>query len=65
MVNELKRFIDNEYLTLKDRTAMAGISLGGLISTFAGCRYSHIFTTIIAISSGFYRNQEELPKFFI
>ncbi|SMQ77506.1 Predicted hydrolase of the alpha/beta superfamily [Bacillus sp. OV166] len=62
IVNELKPFIDNKYLTLKDRTAMAGISLGGLISTFAACRYPHIFTRVAAVSSAFYRNQEELEK---
>ncbi|WP_419881924.1 alpha/beta hydrolase [Peribacillus sp. B-H-3] len=62
IVNELKPFIDNKYLTLKDHTAMAGISLGGLISTFAACRYPHIFTKVAAISSAFYRNQEELEK---
>ncbi|MDA1909348.1 alpha/beta hydrolase-fold protein [Bacillus cereus] len=28
-MNELKPFIDNKYRTLKDNTAMAGISLGG------------------------------------
>ena len=62
IVNELKPYIDNKYRTLKDRTAMAGISLGGLISTYAMCRYPQVFRNIIVISSAFYRNQEEIEK---
>lgn len=41
---------------------MAGISLGGLLSTYAACRYPHIFTKVAAISSAFYRNQEDIEK---
>lgn len=62
IVNELKPFIDQKYLTLADRTAMAGISLGGLISTYATCTYPQIFKNIAIFSSGFYRNQEEIEK---
>ncbi|MEW9502774.1 alpha/beta hydrolase [Jeotgalibacillus marinus] len=62
IVNELKPFIDNKYRTLKDRTAMAGVSLGGLISTYAACRYPQIFNNIAILSSAFYRNQEEIER---
>lgn len=62
IVNELKPFIDNNYRTLKEHTAMAGISLGGLISTYAMCRYPEIFRNIAILSSAFYRNQEEIEK---
>lgn len=62
IVNELKPFIDNKYRTLKDRTAMAGISLGGLISTYAMCRYPQVFKSIAVLSSAFYRNQEGIEK---
>jgi predicted alpha/beta superfamily hydrolase len=62
IVNDLKPFIDSEYRTMKDSTSMAGISLGGLISTYAACQYPQIFTKIAAISSAFYRNQEEIEK---
>jgi predicted alpha/beta superfamily hydrolase len=62
IVNELKPFIDNKYRTLKDNTAMAGISLGGLITIFAMCRYPQIFKNITVLSSAFYRNQEEIEK---
>jgi len=62
VVNELKPFIDQKYRTLKNQTSMAGISLGGLISTYAACRYPHVFKRIAAISPGFYRNQEEIEN---
>jgi predicted alpha/beta superfamily hydrolase len=63
IVNELKPLIDDRYRTIKDHTSMAGISLGGLISTYAACRYPQIFNRIAAISPGYYRNQEELEVF--
>ncbi|KAB2334400.1 alpha/beta hydrolase [Cytobacillus depressus] len=62
IVNELKPFIDNKYRTLDQSTFMAGISLGGLISTYAMCRYPNIFTRVVAISSAYYRNQEEIER---
>lgn len=62
IVNELKPIIDNKYRTLTDHTAMAGISLGGLITTYAMCRYPQIFKNIAVLSSAFYRNQEEIEK---
>ncbi|KSU64613.1 esterase [[Bacillus] enclensis] len=62
IVNELKPFIDKNYRTIKDHTAMAGISLGGLISVYAMCRYPHIFRNIAVFSSAFFRNQEEIEK---
>ncbi|MFB3169632.1 alpha/beta hydrolase-fold protein [Neobacillus sp. 179-C4.2 HS] len=63
IVNELKPLIDDKYRTIKSQTSMAGISLGGLISTYAACRYPQIFKRIAAISPGYYRNQEELEVF--
>lgn len=62
IVSELKPLIDGNYRTVRDQTAMAGISLGGLISVYAMCRYPHIFKHIAALSSAFYRNQEEIMK---
>jgi predicted alpha/beta superfamily hydrolase len=65
IVYELKPFIDQKYRTLVDQTSMAGISLGGLISTYAACRYPQLFKNIAIFSSGFYRNQEEIEKLLI
>jgi len=62
IVSELKPLIDSKYRTIRDQTAMAGISLGGLISVYAMCRYPHIFKHIAVLSSAFYRNQEEIMK---
>ena len=37
-------------------------SLGGLITTYAMCRYPQVFKNISVVSSAFYRNQEEIEK---
>ncbi|WP_462408631.1 alpha/beta hydrolase [Neobacillus sp. Marseille-QA0830] len=62
IVNELKPLMDEKYRTLPDETAMSGISLGALISTFAACRYPEIFRKIAVFSPAYYRNQEEIEK---
>lgn len=62
IVSELKPLIDSNYRTIRNQNAMAGISLGGLISVYAMCRYPHIFKHIAVLSSAFYRNQEENMK---
>ncbi|MDQ0200455.1 enterochelin esterase-like enzyme [Neobacillus ginsengisoli] len=41
---------------------MAGISLGGLITTYAACRYPQIFSRVAILSPAFYRNQEDIEK---
>lgn len=62
IVHELKPLIDEKYRTIMGRSFMAGISLGGLISTYAACAYPHIFRNIAVLSSAFFRNQEEIEK---
>jgi predicted alpha/beta superfamily hydrolase len=62
IVKELKPQIDSKYRTQVDQTAMAGISLGGQLATYAACKYPHIFKRIAAISPGFYRNQEDIEN---
>ncbi|WP_321212298.1 alpha/beta hydrolase-fold protein [Pseudalkalibacillus hwajinpoensis] len=62
IIDELKPFIDNKYRTIEDRTSIGGISLGGLISIYAACRYPQIFKKVIAISPAFWRNQEEIEE---
>lgn len=63
ITNELKPFIDQYYRTDAERTAMAGISLGGLISAYAACSYPAIYQKIAMFSSSFYRNQEKLEQY--
>jgi predicted alpha/beta superfamily hydrolase len=62
IVNELKPAVDKNYRTLREKTFMAGISLGGLITTYAACCHPDVFTRVAGISSGFYRNQEEIEN---
>lgn len=62
VAEELKPLIDKQYRTLENRTAMAGISMGGLISVYAACIYPRIFRDIRIFSSAFYANQEELEN---
>ncbi|WP_083392127.1 alpha/beta hydrolase-fold protein [Bacillus sp. MUM 13] len=62
IVKELKPYIDTTFRTLPNETALAGISLGGLISLYSACKYPEIFRHIIVLSSAFFRNQEEIEK---
>ena len=62
IVSELKPYIDSKYRTLTESTSIGGVSLGGLISTYAACKYPDIFRNVIGISSAFWRNQEEIEK---
>lgn len=62
IVNELKPLIDDKYRTNSDHTSNAGISLGGLISTYAACMYPQVFQHIILLSPSFLANQEEMEN---
>ncbi|MRX52418.1 alpha/beta hydrolase [Bacillus idriensis] len=57
---ELKPLIDSKYRTLPGGTSMAGSSMGGLISTYAACKYPHIFKKIASLSSAYWFNQHEI-----
>lgn len=50
LVNELKVYIDSEYNTLKENTAIAGASLGGLISLYGAYIYPQVFNKFGCIS---------------
>lgn len=52
LVEELKPLIDEKYRTESDRanTAIAGSSLGGLVSLYIGLRYPHVFGKVAAMS---------------
>ncbi|MBL7032704.1 MAG: esterase [Candidatus Delongbacteria bacterium] len=52
IVQTLKPFIDQNYRTLPDRnhTALAGSSLGGLISLYGGLRHQEVFSRVAALS---------------
>ncbi|APH06894.1 alpha/beta hydrolase [Bacillus weihaiensis] len=63
LVNSLKPLIDNKYRTIKTKSSIAGISLGGAISVYAAGLYPHIFPKVAGISTAFYRNQEKFEEF--
>ena len=52
LIDTVKPFIDRRFRTLPDQknTAIAGSSLGGLISLYAGMRYQKIFGAVAALS---------------
>jgi predicted alpha/beta superfamily hydrolase len=62
IVNELKPFIDEKYRTIPDESSMAGSSMGGLISTYAACKYPNIFKRVASVSSAYWFTQEEIEQ---
>lgn len=63
IVRELKPFIDSRYRTLPDQIAMAGSSMGGLVSTYAACTYPTLFRRVASLSSAYWFNQQELEAY--
>ncbi|MBH0170007.1 MULTISPECIES: alpha/beta hydrolase [Fictibacillus] len=63
ILHTLKPLIDEKYRTKPDETLMAGSSMGGLISTYAACRYPHIFQRVASLSSAYWFNQTEIERF--
>ncbi|MGM0508327.1 MAG: alpha/beta hydrolase [Fusobacteriota bacterium] len=61
----LKPKIDQEYRTLSDRsnTAIAGSSMGGLISLYIGLKYQDIFSKIGGLSNAFWFAEDEMLNF--
>ena len=62
IVETLKPSIDSKYRTLSDmdNTVMAGSSLGGLISFYAGLVYPYVFGKIGVLSPAFWFNPQVL-----
>ncbi|AKI98261.1 hypothetical protein IX53_04495 [Kosmotoga pacifica] len=56
IINTLKPYIDTHFRTLtdNDNTAIAGSSMGGLISLYAGFRNPEVFGMVGAMSSSFW-----------
>jgi enterochelin esterase-like enzyme len=52
IVETLKPYIDNNYLTCKGRThtGIAGSSMGGLLALYGGLKYPHVFSKVAALS---------------
>ncbi|WP_394217470.1 alpha/beta hydrolase [Halobacillus trueperi] len=62
ITKELKPFIDCKYQTSPEDTSMVGISLGGLVSVYAACKYPQIYKNVVGFSSAFWRNQEQIEE---
>lgn len=60
IVHDLKPLIDGRYRTLPHDTAIAGSSMGGLISTFAACVYPTVFRRVASVSSAYWFSQAEI-----
>jgi predicted alpha/beta superfamily hydrolase len=56
IVSTLKPYVDSQYRTLpsRDFTAIAGSSMGGLISFYAGMKYQDVFSKIGVFSPSFW-----------
>lgn len=62
LVKELKPYIDENYRTLPDReyTAIAGSSMGGLMSLYAVTAYNRYFSRAACLSPSLWTNPERL-----
>ncbi|MEA2076489.1 MAG: alpha/beta hydrolase-fold protein [Candidatus Marinimicrobia bacterium] len=65
IVETLKPFIDGNYRTKPSRehTAIAGSSMGGLVSVYIGVKYQSVFSKVGALSSSFGVCKSDLVKF--
>lgn len=65
MVQTLKPYIDAQYRTLKSRqhTGIAGSSMGGLISLYAGLKYPQVFSKVGVFSPAFWFAQDSLFRY--
>ena len=65
IVETLKPFIDKNYRTKPQRkfTTIGGSSLGSLISVYAAVKYPETFGKVLAFSSAFWFNAEDLNAF--
>ncbi|MBY6037713.1 alpha/beta hydrolase [Fictibacillus nanhaiensis] len=63
LIHTVKPLIEEKYRTMPDQTLLAGSSMGGLISTYAACRYPNIFGKVASLSPSYWFNQEEIESF--
>lgn len=65
IVENLKPYIDDNYRTKPDRehTAIAGSSMGGLVSVYIGVKYQSVFSKVGALSSSFGICKNELENY--
>lgn len=54
IIKQLKPYIDKYFPTDKEDCAMVGSSMGGIITSYAGIKYSHIFKKTASLSSAYW-----------
>jgi len=66
IVITLKPWVDENYRTLPDKvhTGIAGSSLGGLISFYAGCKYPETFSRLGIFSPAFWFAKKPMVNYF-
>ena len=64
LVKELKPYIDENYRTMPDRahTAIAGSSMGGLMSLYAATTYNRVFSKAACLSPSLWTNPQKLQE---
>lgn len=64
IVEVLKPYIDRNYRTKSDRkhTAMAGSSVGGLLTFYAGLKYPEVFGTVGVLSPSIWLDEGNIAK---
>ncbi|MDD3842082.1 MAG: alpha/beta hydrolase-fold protein [Candidatus Izemoplasmatales bacterium] len=63
IVSELKPWIDANFRTIVNKTFMAGSSMGGLISIYAGCRFPNVFLAVGAFSPAIWFAETEFLNY--
>lgn len=54
IIKQLKPYIDRRFPTNKDDCAMVGSSMGGIITSYAGLKYPHIFKKTASLSTAYW-----------
>ena len=54
IIKQLKPYIDKNFPTIVDDCAMVGSSMGGIITSYAGIKYSHIFKKTASLSTAYW-----------
>lgn len=62
LMNDLKKYIDNRFRTIKDDTAIIGSSMGGVISAYASLQYPDVFSKCAALSTAFWFYMDEFEE---
>ena len=60
IIKQLKPYIDTHFPTIVEDSAMVGSSMGGIITTYAGLKYPHIFKKTASLSSAYWFYMDEL-----